>query len=231
MDELQEHYLKYKFLLWPVISGLASVVILITVIIPQVFAYFNSKEEIGKIENRLGVLEAKAQELGNLDGEKLDKDLKVAFSILPTTESVPQAMAALQEQVNKSGLILKNTSYASSRRSTSQSNFLLSIAVTGSMEEIRSFLINLQESPRVFQVQSISARFIKGEDLVEAEIPIIVLFQNSTVQTIKLDQPVQKLSTIEEDLLGKLEKRIPYSVSATNQELSTVSLGKANPFD
>ncbi len=225
-------YLKYKAYIWPVVTGIASIIIIALVLIPQILAYLKVQTQISEIQDRSYSLEAKAQGLEQIDATGVKKNLQTAFTVLPTQQEIPQAMAVLQELVAKSGLTLKNSAYAPAVKGA-KNNYILTLTVGGDMASIRKFLIQLQDAPRVFQVESIDVQFIKGSNDIEASIPVSVYFESAPKQISKVDSPIPKLNEGEEQLLNQLNQFIssPISSSSAQFDTSFVPLGKTNPFE
>lgn len=230
---LKDFYSKYKYIIWPIISGLSSIIILVFVIIPQILTYMNIKNQISDILNRSSFLDAKAAELYSLDEIAAQEDLKVVFTVLPADQDVLTALSALQNLVIHSGLRLENTSFSSSRQKDNKSSFQLNLTVFGQTNSLRDFLIKIQDSSRVFQVESISAQFLKSKSAIEAEIPISVFYQGVPKVLGSVDQKVPKLSDQEKQLLGRLTNIISQTTATSGAAINdaSVPLGKSNPFE
>lgn len=232
-----EFYLKYRFIIWPTIVGIAVILVLALVIIPQILTYLQVKDKIYQTQNKSQNLEVKANELANIDNVATQKDLKVVFSILPTDQDVPKAMLILQSMVAQSGLELKSTSFGSSGSSSQnlgKNSFKLNIIVSGQITLLRDFFIQLQNASRLFQVESIGVQFKKTQGVIEAEIPLSVFYQPSLGEIGPLNQPLPKLSDTEKELLATLYQSISQSnISLNNAESSSSSipLGKSDPFE
>lgn len=230
MDRIKQEVLKYKILLWPIITGISFLVILTFVIIPQIGAYLDIRNQIFGLRGRSNSLEVKAEELNIIDSSKMQKDLQTALTVLPQNPDVPEALLTLQETILKSGLILKDTSYVATGNAGRASSFLLNITVLGQINSLRNFLINLQTSPRVFQVEAISVKFQQGA-LMEAEIPVSVFYHPLTPVSTNIDQEAPKLSEKEEKLLTDLAKMVSAPILNASESATFVPLGKTNPFE
>ncbi len=231
MDELKNIYRQYKLIIWPVLSGVASIIILALVIIPQFMSYLQVKDEINKTQNHSSRLEAKASELEQFDESAAKKNLQTAFTVLPEDQDVPKSLAILQSLVKASALELKNTNFIStSKNSGGKSSFQLNLTVAGPIPLIRNFLLSLKGAPQIFQVESISIKFENMGSAVEATIPISVFYQNVSKTVTNSDQPVPQLSNDEIELLDKLSK-ITVGLEASSSAVSaSVPLGKSDPF-
>lgn len=233
-----ELYLKYRFIIWPVIVGISSILILAVVVIPQLLTYLNIKNQIGQTKDQSQNLEAKAAELQNIDGLSTQKDLKVVFTVLPTDQDIPRAIMILQDMVAGSGLSLKSTTFgypgSSSKKTSDGSSFLLNITVSGQINLLRDFLIELQNSPRVFQVESIDVQFQKTQGAIEAELPLSVFYQPTSGELGDLNQPLPKISDENKKLLSKLSQTVDQiDIFQDNIEVSSASvpMGKDDPFE
>ena len=196
-----------------------------------------------------------AIELENIDELSTQEDLKVVFEILPIEQGVPQAMTILQDMVAKSGLELKSTTFGSggsSKQASGEDNFKFNIAVSGQINLLRDFLMKIQNSPRIFQVESIGVQFQKTEGVVEADIPLSVFYQSASGDMGSMNQPLPKLSDKDKELLKKLSQiisqsnvsmsdleNIPEATTAANfmenndEEIvpGSIPLGKPDPFE
>ncbi len=236
---LRDIYIKYKMILWPIIAGVSSLVVLSLVIVPQLLAFVSTRDAITNIDNRFHSLEVKAEELSQINNQKAKSDLQAVFSVLPTDMDVPQAMTILQNLVLRNGLELKSTAFVGNKNSN-QKSFQLNISVAGGMGSIRNFLVSLQDAPRIFQVESINAKFQKNNAQIMADIPITVFYQPQTNQSNQVDQPVPKLNQEEEDMITRftriagviqnLETPQPASGS-TLPPASSTPIGKLDPFE
>ncbi len=231
-----EFYLKYRFIIWPAIVGISTILILVLVIIPQLLTYLKVRDQISQTKNKSQSLEEKASALEGINSLLTQKDLKVVFSVLPVDQDVPKAMMILQEMITTSGLELRSTAFGSSRTvdpKQDKNSFKLNITVAGPINLLRDFLIKLQNSSRLFQVESIGVTFQKNQGVIEAEIPLSVYYQPSLGEIGKSDQPLPKLSDQNKELLAKLYQTVEQtnlSFDNIDATASSIPLGKADPF-
>lgn len=231
--QLKELYNHYKTIMWPICTSIASVTILIFLIIPQLLSYLNVRGQISGLQTRADSLEAKAQDLQQMDEQKVTQDFQSAFTVLPVDPEIPSALVALQALAAQSGLKVGNTTYASGQRTPGKNSFTLNLTVTGSITGMRSFLTSLQSAIRIFQVDAISARFTKNNTL-EAEIPIAVYYDPSTNVKWSVEEEVPKFSSKEEELLTLLNQQVDNAnqkIKAQEASYSAVPMGKLNLFD
>lgn len=234
MKFANELYLKYRLLLWPVISGLASIAILVLVIIPQILGYLSVRTEIQNTQERSGKLEAKAQSLENIDDVETQKNLQAVFSVLPTDREVPQAISTLQSLISRAGLSLKSTSYNASLKGTSKESFQLSVTVVGQIGALRNFLISLENTNRIFQVEAINVQFQSSGLAIEADIPVTVFYGKDKNKLVSLESEVPRLNEKEGELLSRLSTLVasnPSGSAGPESSSSSVPVGKSNPFE
>lgn len=231
MDEIKDIYRRYKLIIWPVFSGLASVIILALVIVPQFFSYLKIKDQISLTENHSSKLDAKAAELEQFDQSVTKRKLETAFTVLPSDQDVPKSLAILQSIVRSSALELKSTNFVSSRKGKGKESFQLTITVSGPIGMIRSFLLTLKDSPQIFQVESINIKFLRTGSVVEAAIPISVFYEGISQVQSKPDQPLPKLTQDEEELLLKFSKITAGLEGSSSAVSESVPLGKSDPFE
>lgn len=231
MKTVKEFYAKYKVIVWPIFTALASLTILTLVIIPQINAILHIRNQVTDLQKTANFLEVKAKDLEQLDETVGKRSLDIAFTVLPARQDVPEAITILQGLIANSGLILKNTTYSASSKSSRTSSFSLNVTAEGSLEAVRSFLTSLQLSPRIFRVESLTVHFREQGSLVEVEIPISVLYSEAPPQTSSPTEPVPKLSEQENLLLAELSRFVPVSAVYDTDIIPSVPLGKSNPFE
>jgi len=143
---------------------LSSFVILGLVIIPQLLSYFTVQDEILQINKKTEELGVKAVELEKVDLISSQNSLGVVSSILPAEPDVPFSITVLQGLVIKSGLLLDEIAYLPSV--AEKKSFILSVKVSGSLQNIRSFILELKNASRVFQIETISLKSVAGQKIV-----------------------------------------------------------------
>lgn len=232
---MKEIYYKYKIFLIPVVIGIICIAILILVVYPQALGYFQGINQIEILNNNVGILNNKAQELQKIDEETRKKELVIALTVLPTERDVPRTMSVLQDLVIKSNLVLKNTVYSPQSRSKENNSFMFTISVLGSLSSIKSFLGGLQSGPLIFKVESIVLNFQDTGSLVAANIPLHIFYEPVPKTLVALDQPIPTISDKDEQLIGELSKSVfQAEITSTSSVFSTSSavlLGKVDPFE
>lgn len=212
--------------------SVSSVVVLGLVIVPQLLAYFTTQDEILQLNQKTVSLEAKAAELEKINPDTSQTQLRVVTSLLPAEPDVPRAITVLQGVVAKSGLLLEGVDYLPAV-GNDQRSFQLSVKVSGSLQNIRSFILELRNTPRVFAIETISLRSVQGSR-IEADIPVSVYY--GVARSTGLKEGDQAALTPEEAiLLKKLEALVPLAKApeATQSAViaPSVPVGKNDPFE
>lgn len=236
--KLKEFYLKYQTIIWPIAVGFSSILILVLVVIPQLLTYLNVRNQILGIRQKNFVLDTKAFELEEIDEEAAKENLQVVFTILPTDPEVLIALTVLQNQLTRVDLELKNTSFAGGKTG-SKNSFQFHITVAGPITALRSWLISLQDAPRLFQIEALNVRFQKEQSGIEAEVPVSVFYQDKPKVMGSLDQPISKLNESEKQTLSKLTQIVAQTGIAQTDSgwdrleatTSSVPLGRSDPFE
>lgn len=246
--DLKQLFIQYKLILIPIIIGLTAFIIAIFVLIPQFKAYSDTQKELSQSFNRAKTLEVKADELAKLDGSSSEKGLNIVSQILPSDPDVAGVIADLEDLARRSNLVVKHVGFLSSGNLSSKDNFQIEMKLGGPVENIRTFLLSLQNFKRVVQVENIVVQ--KLGTGTETSLPLTIYFTNSKPGRINTDQPLPVLSEDEKTQLAQLETILnasnnrqilpPPSVGSasanlilpTNSSSSfSVNLGKSNPFE
>lgn len=227
---IKEIYYRYNVFLIPVVVGIICIGILAFVVVPQTLDYFKERTKIEELLNRIGLLNDKTVELKTVDEGTVNNDLVTALTVLPIDKDVPQAMDVLQGLINKSNLVLKNTAYSSSSKSNGKNGFTFTISVVGSLSSIKNFMSELQNAARIFKVESAALTFQGTGSLVEASIPLTVFYEPAPKTLITADQPIQKITNSDQELITTLLQSINQSENQSTVSASSVPLGKSDPF-
>lgn len=228
--KIKEIYYKYNIYLIPAVVGIVCAGILVFVVIPQTLDYFKERTKIEELFNKIGMLNSKTEELKSVDEEAMKKDFVVALTVLPTDRDVPQAMNVLQGLINRSNLVLKSTVYSAGTKNAGKNGFSFTISVVGSLSSIKNFMSELQNSARVFKVESAELNFQGTGSLVEATMPLTVFYEPAPKTLITTDGTVPKISDSDQELITNLSQSIHQTETQSTVSATSVPLGKSDPF-
>jgi Tfp pilus assembly protein PilO len=238
MEELKTKYLAYKHIILPIMVGVSSLIIVLLVLIPQISSYLQINGTIADNTQKLGVLQAKAQDLSSIDEQAYQKNLQTVYQLLPTDKSIPEILIVLQTLLNRSGLSLENIKLTISNDETStktkkKQELPVSISVRGAKSSLQRFLTDLQNSPRLMRVDSISATSSKGTtavEIIDADIMIEAYYEPPVTSIGAVDQPLPKLTQEEQKLLQSLGSRLIINTNTPVGSTSAVPIGSSSAF-
>lgn len=225
-EKLKETYLKYKMFTLSVAVATASLLVIILVVVPQILTFISVRSKILSVYDKTSRFQVKAAELDQVDEAIYLKDLQVALAALPQERDIPESLIVIQSLIIQNSLLLEDARVLAIAPGSSTNSFQMVITVFGPLSQIKSFLTNVANSPRVLKVETISAQSVRGG--LEGEIALSLYFDPSKPAIASADTPLPKLSQEEEALLGKLSKA---AISQIVSTIPAVPIGKVNPFE
>ncbi len=235
MDQITTYYRKYSVLVWPILVIIVSLIVIVTIIIPQLQSYLTQRNKLLTQTSQLNNFVVKAKDLEQIDEATYINNLKAALSALPTGKDVPQALIQLQTLINQTGMILEGIKFSSltvnalATTPTGKNSFELVVSVSGTADSLKRLLNDIPKQQRKFNVNQVSMQTLSKGGGVEADVAIEVFYQPAVTTTASIDAQVPKLSKQEQDLLQQMLSR--YTNSQTQTLDNQVPLGKANPFE
>lgn len=225
MNNLKSYYNRYRFFILPVGVSLTGVVIITMVVFPQLSAYLQTRGEIAQMTQRNSLVLAKAESLESINQDEYAENLELALSALPEDQSIPEALIAIQNVVSQSSMSLEGVRVLGISQQAGGSSYQLAITVLGTLNSLKDLLSNINDSPRVFKVESISAQLLGLG--VESEINLTVYFDPNIAMPAGLEQPVPKLSEEDEKLIAKIRS----SAQLYQPPAQSLDFGKQDPFE
>jgi Tfp pilus assembly protein PilO len=228
MKEVIAFYNTYKIFVYPATVGLASMILIIFTILPQVNSFIKSQETLQVSEEKLRLLEAKAAELDGLNGQDINKKLDTVLGSLPSDKDFPSLMGQIQNLALSAGLTLSSISLGQLQSANGVSGFIVKVEVIGPSSSLKNFLSSVEKAHRAMKVSGIEISSSKDSGAVDALVTIDVFYSPIPTTLGALDQPLPKLSANDEKIISNLSKASTAGVSATP---ILVPRGKANPFE
>ncbi len=230
---IKDLYSKYKFIVWPIASGISCIIVLVFIVIPQLYVYIKSRGEVDNLKSQITILTAKAAELQNIDSAYNKTSLQAILNVLPADSKVPESFVLLQGLINTSGLVLKDVTYNAPSTPTTN-NYHLIITVGGDITGLRTFLNKLNQIPRVFTADSLGIQIQLDGAEITATIPVTVYFDSNLTSSINLENSdVPKFTSSDQKFIESLTEKIALGESlavSSSSSSGTVKLGKADPF-
>jgi Tfp pilus assembly protein PilO len=230
--ELKEFYLNNKFAIWPVISGAAVILMLSLVIIPRAMSLMEVNKQISQTQDKIQLLNEKATKLESINKDELEQQLEVVLTVLPLTDAVPDALTVIQSLMSKSSLNLQTTNYVAASKTAGLNYSTIRLSAAGKVASVKDFLINLNDAPRLFQVESVSLTFSKDGDDTSLDIPLSIISAPAPETIGTIDQPLPVLSEQDKSLITQFKQSIDaLTQSSTQSAQVAVPLGKEDPFN
>lgn len=219
----------------PFIFFLGGVLIFIFFGLPGVPKISSLRTQNSQKETRLVKLRDKSKRLADLLAFKtnLEEDKDVFEFAVPSESEVPTFMTQIEDVARESnvGLIaLQFGGESTSKDEKEAPKIKLSVSVSGSFRDIRTFLKNLERSSRIVVVDSI--RFGVGlsnepdSELLTANISLYSYYI-SDIPEVGSDMPISLDLDSSEfiEVLGKVKELKVYS-----REVDPTGVGKEDPF-
>ena len=229
--KLLQFYQNYKLIIFPVLVGLASLILIGFVILPQIFGILGARKNLNEEQEKLNILEAKADELTYLDAKDLDQKLSLALYGLPSEKDFTVIIDTMRQLTALSGVSMVSLKFNPRNTVAKASSFGINISVLGSKENLDSFMDAVEQSPRTMKIVSVEV-FPSGAGAVSAEVAIEAYYSATPKSLGSVDAPLPKISEQDETLLGELQASLaaagPGVISGPTVD---VPRGKANPFE
>lgn len=233
-ETILEFYNKYKLILFPSLVTIACLVLIVLVIFPQAKSLLEGQNNLAVSKTKLKSLEAKAQELDQINDQDLKNQVQLVLGILPEGKEPSNVFGVIQRVVGLSSVNLVSLGFTSSKGTAiGQANsFSLRAQVAGSKSSIGQFLTNLSEAPLAVNVTGISLSSASSSDLLAADIQIDVYFSPTPKTLGSAEDPLPELSEEEKAIVSRLAKsQIATPVSQSSTPTILLPRGKPNPFE
>ena len=230
-EEIVKFYLAYRLYIFPVIVTLASLILIIFVIYPQIVALFTNQKNVSDLISRSKNLEVKAQELDSIDQQDLSKKVEYALSSYPDNPDFGNVIGLIQNITNKSGFVATSIVIGiNGNKGSNAQNYNIRLDVTGPKSLLNILFTNIERSTRLIRISSIEVANSQDQQTVNASLGLDILYSPVPNSFGNIDSPLPKLTDADEQLLSILAKNTTPNLStATNVILP--QRGKSNPFE
>ena len=228
---------EYKLFIYPAVVGLASLVLIIFLIIPQIKNLLANQGNLNEEQKRLNLLDVKAKELEALDTSNINGKLLLTLSALPVDKDLPTIIGVLRNTANQSGIILQSIHFSQK----GDKSYIVGADLVGTTSSLGVFLEMIEKSPRVMRVLSIDSGGGGAGNTITASVSIEVFYPPGPKSLGSVDAPLPKLSDKDQVILSNLSKTpVTSLISVASGSATPVSLapaavpipaGKDNPFE
>ncbi len=217
-----------KIFILPAVGVVITIVLLVTVLVPQTVSILKLNSEIKKQEALSESLDRKVSILENINVEQYKTNFsKLAFS-LPPSSDIPQAISQIQILTSKAKVTMLSFSVSVSSSSTSD-NFQLRVDIEGGLDNINDFIVNLKSSPRLFVFNKAELIGSKSNSQYLASISLTAYFQPVTTKLSQIDQEIQPLTKEDLQEVADISKEVSQN-QGVSENTTTGPKGKSNPF-
>lgn len=236
----------------PVLSFLVVIILIPSVIMPQLNSIVDSSKILNKNKGRLDQLKSKASKLADLSTQKndIENNLKFVETVLPINKEVAALVLGIQDLARNSGLAVATfkiqpgktatDSASTAKTSTAQpqaavstpistkDNLVFNLGLSGDMKSLRTFLAALETGKRVLTLSQVKSTNNGGP------IYNFDLFLNApfgTLPQLTADQasnPLAELTSKNKKLLDDL--RTPIFSDITGVQVAPGPTGPTDPF-
>lgn len=221
-------YAKYKIIVYPLVVGISSAIIIIFIIVPQLRVLLSSQDIINKSTERLKILEVKAEDLRVVDESNINKKLQIAILALPEDKDFTTVISLMRILVAESGMEFTSLQLGQLQGGVSNLNgFSVKLEVKGQMQALSNLLKTVENSSRVMRISGIEVG-TSGGNTATATLSINIYYFPLPKDLGNIEVALPKITEEEENLLANIAKSQIASLSATPALLPR---GKANPFE
>ncbi len=228
---------RYRPFFFPLLIGLAILILTITLLIPKITQIFELRQDLSKEKARLAKLTQKLAELNGLDDNELTTKATLMVVALPAEKDVPLILATLSSLGKETGMEVENVKVSPGELSTESGKIKkkekgeetptlpFEVLAKGTMESLKNFLNRLGSTIPVMRVESASLSFEEGE--WQAKISLDTFFLSLPKTLGAVETPLAEITPEEELIYKRIEK---YRAPAIEGDLPSVGTGKEDPF-
>lgn len=229
-----------------VISGallLFGTVALIFAVVPGIRATRDVYVSLKASEKEIDVLTKKLQFLEAIPEDDLRNQLVVLLSTVPQDKSVPTILTTIDGLANQSGVTIVDMNLtspgslatgAASRQSVSEkkigaSTLAFSLSASGTYDQIRAFVGQINNVRRLFDVSSFDIS-VSNAGSTQVRLSLNAFYQPLPTKVGSIEVPVAVLTQKEEELLATLTQYPDLSQPLIEPLTPVLSGGKRDPF-
>ncbi|MBI2034152.1 MAG: hypothetical protein HYT11_00270 [Candidatus Levybacteria bacterium] len=207
--------LYYRFKDSPIYSVLVFLVVIFTcivliwtVVIPLTQEWFSIRREIAETEEKIKTIKNNIQIMQGLDKTGLEDKIDTAVSAVPADKDFFGIVTVIADSAVKSGVLLGNFSFAPGTLATesattgdSQLPIDVSVPIEGEIDNVRSFLKEINEKLPLSQSELLSAA---SGSTTEAKLKLIFQYKEFPLITYTYTEPIKSFTEEELSLLEQL---------------------------
>lgn len=230
IKQLLEYYNKYRIIIFPAVTAVAALILIGVIIVPQLFKLIENNETYTTMNNTNTFLDAKAQELTQIDNNALKNKVDLSFLALPANKDLAEVIGLLQKIVSDSGLILASLQFGKDSAVDGQQAFRVIIEVQGLGNSFALLMDNIERTYRPMKIDSVEISSPRASLDVTATLNIDVFYTPVPKSIGGLEAPLPKLTAKDEEVIAGLAKYAPKGVTVETNFVAGPR-GRENPFE
>lgn len=211
-------------LLLPVISVVVAIMLAIFVIVPQLFNYLKTRSTLDETYSHIAELESKSRVLESIPLDNYQSGFDIVLKALPVERDYIFAATQLQLIASSAGVKLSAINFLDLG---SAEAYQIKVDADGSLDAVKDFLKQIDNSARVMKVASISLSTDK-DNLYRSNLSINAVLQ-PLVKRQPIDQAAGQLSDQDQAMLANLSQTLGSVTTALSQS-SAIGSGRPDPF-
>lgn len=228
-QELIDLYLRYRNIIFPVLVGVVSIILVAFVIYPQLNKLRENNDSYNKIVNKSDFLEVKANELESIDETDLQEKVRIALSALPDGQDYAQVISLLQDVAGESGFIISSINFVpGTQTATGRSEFTVRMEVGGPKNGFNTLLTNIESAYRPMRVSNFEVNTASSGEVLNAIISVNVFYAPLPQSLGGVDSKLPILTSQDEELMSLLARSDSAGESGS---LISSPKGKSDPFE
>lgn len=230
-DEILKLYYQYRFIIYPVLIGIVSLLLIVLLIAPQVVTYLGNQQALKQSLGRYEKLSVKASILQNINEADLKNKTEIAVAVLPEEKDYARILGLIQNIAAQSGFSIINFQIGTpfTNSSTRASGFSVKIDLSGPKDSFKSLLASIEGNSQILKLGSIEINNPRSVDRAEGILTIDTYYAPLPKSIGSVDAQLPELSSADQETLAKYAKVIAIKTSTISGTLTP--RGKSNPFE
>lgn len=226
-ETLKKFYKQNRNFIFPILVGIASLILIILVIYPQISSLITNNGSLGQTVTKTKFLEVKAAELQGLNDTELQKDVNIALSALPEGRDYLGVITIIQNILSQSGFRLQSLEFIPAEQSRELA-YSVKLEITGPRDSLNLVLTDIESSYRPMKVASIETN-LSASNNTEAIVTVNVFYAPLPTTLGSVEAPLPTLTDRDKELVTKLSG----FVADVPEETGNVNIprGKLDPFE
>lgn len=223
-------YLKYHQFVIPVVVMVVAILISVLVTMPQLFKYFETRNNISELEQKKLFLEQKVARLESINLTTTRNDLDTALVALPVDKDIPGVIGQLLVALSSSGMSLDGITFSGTSIETEKvGEYTVKMEVSGSEEGLKNFLERIKLTPRSIILAGLDISKARIGKL-SASVTLVTSYESLPAEIGLVEDKVPELNQVDSQILSDIQTKLrllPQNSSTSSQLTKT---GKLNPF-